>query len=464
MKNLPTNNTRRDFLKLSSAISLGFFGLNKFAYATSGVLAPEVGYGPLVQDPKGILNLPKGFSYKVISKMGSTMSDGFLVPGKADGMATFVGKKGKVILIRNHEMSPEHPEEGPFGKNYELLSKIDQSMVYDYGAGKQPSLGGTTTVIFNEDTQTVESEYLSLAGTIRNCAGGPTPWNTWITCEETNVKKGNGRDQDHGYNFEVPASTKITLAEPIPLKEMGRMNHEAVAVDPKSGIVYQTEDRHDGLIYRFIPNKPGKLTKGGKLQVLAIKGQKSRDTRNWEEVIQENFPAKQKFEVEWMDIDHVESPDDDLRMRGFDQGAARFARGEGMWYGNGEIYFACTNGGKNKKGQIFRYIPSSMEGKAEEKAQPGTLELFVEPNDTDLLQNCDNLTIAPWADVITCEDRSHPNIVGVNPEGKFYKFAENVGYKSEFAGGVFSPSGKTFFVNIQHVGLTFAITGPWKQA
>lgn len=455
--------TRRDFLKLSGAVSLGFLGLNKFAYAASHFSSNEVGYGPLVKDPQGMLNLPKGFSYKIISKMGTPMHDGFLIPGKADGMATFADKKGKVILIRNHEMNPEDPEEGPFGKQNELLAKIDPKMVYDFGMGKQPCLGGTTTLIFNEETQTVENEYLSLVGTVRNCAGGPTPWGSWISCEETNLKKGESREKDHGYNFEVPASTKIQLAEPIPLIAMGRMNHEAVAVDPKSGIVYQTEDQHDGLIYRFIPHTPGKLIKGGKLQILAIKDQKSRDTRNWDAKY-ETFPAKQKFEVEWLDIDHVESPEDDLRLRGFEKGAARFARGEGMWYGNNEIYFACTNGGKNKKGQIFRYVPSALEGTPEEKNQPGTLELFVEPNDLDLLQNCDNLTVAPWADVITCEDRSHPNIVGISPEGKFYKLAENIGFESEFAGGVFSPSGKTFFVNIQHAGLTFAITGPWKKA
>ncbi|MDX2306405.1 MAG: DUF839 domain-containing protein [Microscillaceae bacterium] len=454
--------TRRDFLKLSGAVSLGFLGLNKFAYAASHFSSNEVGYGPLVKDPQGMLNLPKGFSYKIISKMGTPMSDGFLIPGKGDGMATFAGKKGKVILIRNHEMNPEDPEEGPFGKQNELLAKIDPKMVYDFGMGKQPCLGGTTTLIFNEETQTLENEYLSLVGTVRNCAGGPTPWGSWISCEETNLKKGESREKDHGYNFEVPASTKIQLAEPIPLIAMGRMNHEAVAVDPKSGIVYQTEDQHDGLIYRFIPHTPGKLIKGGKLQILAIKDQKSRDTRNWDAKY-ETFPVKQKFEVEWLDIDDVESPEDDLRLRGFEKGAARFARGEGMWYGNGEIYFACTNGGKNKKGQIFRYVPSALEGTPEEKNQPGTLELFVEPNDLDLLQNCDNLTVAPWADVITCEDRSHPNIVGISPEGEFYKLAENIGFESEFAGGVFSPSGKTFFVNIQHAGLTFAITGPWKK-
>ena len=111
------------------------------------------------------------------------------------------------------------------------------------GSGELPCLGGTTTLVYDTRTQTLEKHFLSLIGTIRNCAGGLTPWNTWITCEETMQKAEGTYDADHGYNFEVPASADIGLADPIPLKAMGRFNHEAVAVDPKTGIVYETEDR-----------------------------------------------------------------------------------------------------------------------------------------------------------------------------------------------------------------------------
>jgi secreted PhoX family phosphatase len=237
-----------------------------------------------------------------------------------------------------------------------------------------------------------------------------------------------------------------------------------VCVDPRTSIVYETEDRPDGLIYRFIPFIKEQLSKGGKLQVLTIKGQKSRDTRNWKDLDTEKFPKNKSVEVEWMDIDNVTAPEDDLRYRGFDKGAARFARGEGMWFGKDEIFFACTNGGENGKGQVFRYVPSLQEGQAGEKQSPGTLELFLEPNDEKILQNCDNLTVAPWGDLVMCEDRNTPNLVGVTMQGECYMLAENTGYKSEFAGGVFSPSGKTFFVNIQGPGLTLAITGPWRHA
>jgi len=134
-----------------------------------------------------------------------------------------------------------------------------------------------------------------------------------------------------------------------------------------------------------------------------------------------------------------------------------------MWYGDKEIYFACTSGGYTKTGQIFRYTPSAAEGTEGEKDNPGKLELFLEPNNVALLKYCDNLTIAPWGDIIFCEDRARPRVVGVTKEGQFYKIAESIHYKSEFAGGVFSPSGKTYFVNIQHAGLTVAIQGPWQK-
>jgi len=461
----PISSTRRNFLKNSTVISLGFLGLYNFtsckpALATA-IKAATGGYGPLLPDPEKILNLPKGFSYKIISRKGNKMSDGFFTPGAADGMATFAGKGSRTIIVRNHEISPATLESSPFGSKNELLKLIDRNKLYDYGRGEYPGLGGTTTLVYNHQTQAVETEFLSLAGTTRNCAGGPTPWNSWITCEETTEKAGEKTEKDHGYTFEVPATDNIRLAEPIPLKDMGRFNHEAVAVDPATSIVYLTEDRPDGLIYRFLPNEPKAFAKGGRLQVLAVREQKSFDTRNWKDLTTAKMEVNKAMEVEWLDIDHIESPEDDLRYRGFEKGAARFARGEGMWFGNKECYFACTNGGHLSHGQVFRYTPSEFEGQTNEKDKPGKLELFAEPNNSDILKSCDNLTIAPWGDLVLCEDDPHPFIVGITPKGEYYKLGENVGFKSEFAGGVFSPDGSTYFVNIQGPGLTIAITGPW---
>jgi len=307
------------------------------------------------------------------------------------------------------------------------------------------------------ETQEIETEYLSLAGTLRNCAGGPTPWNTWLTCEEIVLKANGQYAKDHGYVFEVPASLEPQVFDPEPILDMGRFNHEAVALDPKSGVVYLTEDQSDGILYRFIPNTPGKMLEGGILQALVISGQPGLDTRNWEE---RKVEIGKELEVEWIDMEKIH--DDDLRHRGVKAGAALFARGEGMWFGNDAIYFACTNGGPNKDGQIWKYTPSEAEATEGEKENPGKLELFVEPNDSTVVQRADNLTVAPWGDLIVCEDGPNENFLfGVTPRGEIYKFAKNAVSESELAGAVFSPDGSTLFMNIQVDGLTIAITGPW---
>jgi hypothetical protein len=342
---------------------------------------------------------------------------------------------------------------------------VPREKIYDAGKGKKPGLGGTTTLVYNTKEQRLEKHFLSLAGTYRNCAGGVTPWNSWVTCEEDTSRPNEGgqfpddeMEKEHGYNFEVPASAKMVLADPVPLKAMGRFRHEAVAVEPRSGVVYQTEDRGDGLFYRFIPATPGRLAAGGRLQALKLKDLPRADTRNWKEQM---IRPGQSLPAEWVDIAGVESLDDDLRYQGyFERGAARFARGEGCWYGQDGVYFACTNGGTKRKGQIWRYTPSPREGAAGEQDQPGRLELFIEPNDGKLVENADNITIAPWGDLIVTEDGVSPHfVVGVTPEGKFYKLAKTS--LGELAGACFSPDGTTLFINIQTPGLTVAITGPW---
>ncbi len=453
--------SRRYFLKQSGAVALGFGGL--YALFGGGCWTQPVrdGYGPLRADPRGIFDLPDGFSYRIISRHGDRMDDGLHVPHRPDGMATFPGPEGRTLLVRNHEVNADAPAgEGAFGGDGRMLGGFDAAQFYDAGAGGGPALGGTTTLLFNTDTQRVERQHLSLAGTIRNCAGGPTPWNTWITCEETVVRAGERWAADHGYPFEVPATAEPRLADPVPLKAMGRFNHEAVAVDPATGIVYQTEDAHDSLIYRFLPEAPGSLAQGGRLQALVVEGRPRLDTRNWEE---QTVEPGRVLPVRWIDMDEVEAPENDLRHRGFARGAARFARGEGMWYGWQHVFFACTNGGRIKKGQIWRYVPSPYEGTPREEEEPGRLQLFVEPNDAGLIDNADNLTVAPWGDVILCEDGSGEQfLVGFTPGGEIYKFARNaMANDSELAGATFSPDGTTLFVNIQHAGLTLAVTGPW---
>ncbi|MFQ5510600.1 MAG: alkaline phosphatase PhoX [Candidatus Krumholzibacteriia bacterium] len=416
-------------------------------------------------DPDGILDLPAGFSYKIIARTGDEMDDGLLVPARPDGMAAFPGPDGLIIVIRNHELLPY--QIGAYGADNARFREVDHDKFYDPGFAKRPVPGGTTTFLFDTSTQTVTRQFLSLAGTIQNCSGGPTPWNTWITCEETVQKAAKtGRfttERDHGYNFEVPARAEIGLTDPVPLKAMGRFLHEAVAVDPRTGIVYQTEDLRDGLIYRFIPDRPGKLSEGGRLQALAIEEKPRKDTRNWTRRGLHVRPGE-PMAVEWIDLDDVESPNDDLRYRGYRAGAARFGGGEGMCESAGSIYFACSVGGRKRLGQIWRYVPSPDEGAETESKNPGVLELVVEPNDPGVLRSADNVTVAPWGDLVLCEDHSGDEVrlLGLTAAGEFYTIALHH-LRTEFTGACFSPDGTTLFVNLQDAGLTVAIRGPWPE-
>lgn len=459
--------TRRSALSTTAA-GLAFLGWARLASAQDvETYDNEVaGYGPLVADPNGILDLPAGFAYRVVSRFGQTMNDGLEVPYKADGMGCIPLSGSRVALIRNHELKPTDVNHGPAGLARRLSSRINASRAYDVGADGHALPGGTTTLIYDVARQALVSQHLSLTGTAVNCAGGVTPWGSWLTCEETTLKAADGRSKDHGWVFEVPARSK-GLVKAVPLKAMGRFQHEAACVDPRTGIVYMTEDSFgaDSLFYRFLPSSPGQLHKGGTLQALAVRdAPKGVSTANHNQVAWRQGDWK---EAVWIDLDGVESPDDDLRLRGAEAGAATFARGEGIHFGAGEMYFACTSGGAAKHGQIMRYVPSASEGQAGERDAPGRLQLFLESADDKVFDYGDNLTVAPWGHLIVCEDRysdvKRNHIRGVTPAGKVYTIARNVFRENaELAGACFSPDGSTLFVNIYWPGITLAITGPWR--
>lgn len=447
---------RRNFLATTGA-TVGFLGLQKYLRAepTERVVSK---YGDLIPDPEGILDLPKGFSYQIISRAGEIMSDGLIVPGKPDGMACFAGRKGSIILVRNHELGLGEQEMGPF-PNRTIPKNFEKEKPYDFGNQKDlPHIGGTSNIVYDPQSGEVLREFLSVTGTDRNCAGGAMPWGTWITCEEPSDLNSE-RGQEHGYCFEVKASDDGKLQQAVALKKLGRFRHEAVAVDPETGILYLTEDTNDGLLYRFIPNKKQDFT-DGKLQTLKIVDQKSADLRNYPGT---TTPIKEgvAMKATWINVSDVEAPANDLRFRGFKSGAARFARGEGIQFSSGAFYICCTDGGPENQGQIFKLTPSGSASK------PDTLELFLEPGASDLLTNGDNLCAAPWGDLFVCEDlisehkEKTPHIRGVTPEGKIYNFARNAMNKSEFAGTCFTPDGSILFVNMQGCGLTVAIRGPW---
>jgi len=424
-------------------------------------------FGPLRADPQEIFDLPNGFHYKVVSRAGDPMSDGLRVPFAHDGMAAFDGDNGRVILVCNHELRPGDFRKSAFAPSFKAVPDTVKNMVYDTGNGKKPGAGGTTTTVYNPQTGKTERQHLSLAGTELNCAGGSTPWGSWLSCEECFEMPGWSfnprikRKQRHGYVFEVPASLS-GLVEPRPIRAMGRFEHEAAAVHEPTGIVYMTEDRHHSLFYRYIPNVPGKLHEGGKLQALAVLDQPSFMTHNWSDDL--TMRPNVSLSTRWIDLDNVDSDENDLRHRGSKRGAAMFARGEGMCDAGDRFVFTCTIGGPARLGQIFEYRPSPNEGQPSEQESPGRLTLIAESSVDSILRNADNLTMAPWGDLIVCEDTSdHCGLVGIRPDGSQYQLADNPHSNSELAGVCFSPNGKTLFVNIQYPGMTLAITGPFPE-
>ncbi|GGD44628.1 DUF839 domain-containing protein [Erythrobacter arachoides] len=435
---------RRRFIAVTGT---AFAGLLVGACTTSGArmagaaLAPGERFGALVPDPAGVLDLPQGFSYRVVSRLGDAMDDGYAVPDRADGMGCFDLGNGEIALVRNHELSPGQDGGGVAGRAYDTVAR---SLI--------PLPGGTTTLVLDAATLEKKREYRSLAGTIRNCAGGITPWNSWLTCEE-NTARADGRiNRDHGYIFEVPADAG-GLVDPLPLTAMGRFQREAACVDPATGIVYMTEDRPDSLLYRFLPTYPGRLERGGTLQALVLDG--IRDTRN---VGTPALAVGQPVRGSWITLDNPQAPDDDLRTRGAAAGAAVFARGEGIWMGEGELFFTATSGGAAEQGQIFRLKPNIHAG--------DILDLFYESPALAEYSFGDNLCVTPFGDLMVCEDQYGDTVDnylrGITPAGEAYAFG-HVRVQSETAGACFSPDGRTMFLNVYSPAMTLAITGPWPR-
>ena len=410
----------------------------------------EGSYGPLLpsRDVGGMISIPAGFHAVLLSTSGEPMIGG-VVPNAFDGMAAFAAGAGRVRLVRNHEVrDPPRAGSRPFGDQpYDTLGP-----------------GGTTTVevrVRSDGAAELVKQFASLNGTSVNCAGGPTPWGSWISCEETVAGTGEGWTRNHGYAFEVAASSDGAVT-PEPLRAMGRFEHEAVAVDPGTGWVYQTEDRKPGGFYRFKAEHFGQLARGGALEALAISGQPEHVTGTGQTLL---TPRK----VEWVSIDTPDSdaprlPSGFVFNQGLEKGAAQFARLEGCWYADESIYFNATAGGDAGAGQVWQYHIARQE-----------LQLIFESPSPQVLNSPDNICVSPRGGIILCEDGAGTNYVrGLTRQGSVFDLVRNNISAIEWAGACFSPQGRTLFVNIQgnthpfenpnlNKGMTFGIWGPWES-
>lgn len=463
---------RRRFLQratlsaLSAGIAPSLGGLVRLA-EHNGVRTSQqrrADYGPLVAaGPE--LALPPNFHYARFGVGGSPLSDGNLTPGGHDGMACFpTGRRNIVRLVRNHELA------GPRDQFHLWKAVGDPTLAYD-----PHGTGGTSTVelqLRGNAAPEVLGAWMSLTGTLVNCAGGPTPWGSWLSCEETTIGTERGLPRDHGYVFEVPSNANKPV-EPVPLKAMGRFVHEALAIDPGAQVVYLTEDQVAAGFYRFIPNArrgrmvAGSLREGGKLQALAVRDAWSHDTRKSQR------PGA-TYSVRWVDIGEADPKPGTpgaIFSQGQSQGAAIFARLEGAWWGDGGVYFHATNGGDAGLGQVWRYLPGKdLSGGAPDDG--GQLILVYESRAREALQSPDNITMSPRGGLVLCEDGAGTcHLHGLSTDGVIFPFARNIFNQREFAGACFSPDGEILFVNIQggtggapiDLGMTFAIWGPWEK-
>jgi len=357
-----TNFDRRSFLSRGALLAgATVMGPAAFTAITAGAAGASEGigrgrgrriagdYGPLAPVPavnepgSAYLALPDGFSYVVFGKIGSPMTDTNPTPVNLDGMAAFAGPDGTVRLIRNHE-DRSAPGAGS------VLGPV--SAKYDPLGG-----GGTTSLDFNLASRTLVRDFISLNGTIVNCAGGIVTIEGktgWMTSEETTAGPPTWA-QKHGYNFFVPVdATGPVKAEPY--RAMGRFAHEAVIREDRTGIFYQTEDAGSGRgsgFYRYLPTTPD--ARAGRLQMLAIKNQPQADLREG----QRQFKP---LPVEWVNIPNPDPADPIVQAdkpnptsvfaQGFAAGGAKFNRLEGIWDGGSSVFFASTSGGDAKNGDV----------------------------------------------------------------------------------------------------------------
>ncbi len=561
--------TRRRLLQGSGALAATSFAgtmaalHTRNAHAATGkqsvpAASPYGEIAPVADEATGLplLALPAGFSYRSYGWTGDPMADGRPTPGSHDGMAV-VGRGRSLgpeddddddedddrdrrddddghdhgharrrawVLVRNHErglvaaaadalIAPHNYDTGaingiltlPYGG---ITIRIGASGIVTNPTAPDPTpftgfvAGGNTNLRWRRG-RWLESTS-SIGGTAVNCAGGPTPWGSWLTCEETLLDFSTIGGSKHGYVFETAADPERSIAAPI--VGMGRFAHEAVAVDPHSGYVYETEDnRNIACFYRYKPGdrsrRVGALQRGGTLAAARIKSivQQARP----QTLAQANDTGLLNpdigdcYELEWVDIADPDATPvvvagqpggvslgiaSGPTYEALGKGCARMARGEGIWYSNRRMFIVDTAAGLDAtlrpgrgEGAVWELDLRTMR----------LCALFVSANQT-VGNNPDNITVSPRGGVLLCEDGglgdAGARLLGLNAAGEAYTFCRNTvnlgagdiaaagklvapgDYRgSEFAGACFTPGGRTLFAGIQTPGITFAIRGPWRR-
>nr|WP_298725975.1 alkaline phosphatase PhoX [uncultured Steroidobacter sp.] len=458
---------RREFIRngVAGVASISFAAMLARGEADAAELLYSKDYGPVapVDDLTTglpLIALPPGFTCRSFGWTGQPMSDGQLTPGLHDGMAVVAAKGSQIVMVRNHEQSTG-------GLAFNAPAAYDPTHAH----------GGTTNLLFDTATGKFTGSYASLTGTLRNCNGGRTFWGSWLSCEETTDVSPNG--MLHGWIFEVPGYGAGTGR---PLYAMGRSVWEAVAVDPMSGIVYQTEDATPSALYKFVPNRYGQLQLGGTLWALKVRGVDDFNFSGLNHVYLD-FPAGTTWDIEWVQVADVGARNG--RIYESAPGRAAFARLEGAYYDSGKIYFVSTSGGVAHQGQVFCYDPIRE-----------TLTMVFNSAGAGVgnnqASNPDAITVSPRGGILLCEDGgdSIQRLRGLTQDGGTFVFAENrmsfTAAQLQQADAALSASGQVatlispgnytntewcgacfherwLFANLQRPGITLAITGPWEN-
>ena len=435
-------------------------------------------FPPLVDDPDGILALPAGFSYAIVTRTGVTRLDRGqgVTPSDHDGMAVYDAGRGRYTLIQNHEIDPGAEFGVPHVKG----------TVYDPGA---VDAGGCTVITTDRAGRNL-GEFVALSGTVSNCAGGPTPWGTWLTCEETEDRAGDEWaegdrsgvfQKDHGYVFEVwptaaPTRGRSSAWAATPTRRWRSTRTAPASTSPRtptSPTASSTGGPRRAASSSARACSPASAPNAGVLaamQIIMDDGSVLPDV-----AYLTSAQLGRPFPVRWIEVPERDAQTKPVREQFADGQVTRGKKFEGVWGTDEGVYvvnsYAWDDGDlpadaaphdgmvwfydyRAETIQLVTYFPHQST------AEDGAPAKY-----TDLtFDGPDNVTVTPWGSLVLAEDGAGAShVLSSFPGGPTYAIARNQLNDSEFCGPTFTDDGKVLFVNMQDPGLTLAITGPWEK-